>query len=224
MLLGEHEPSKIRWRLADFYDAAIDAAMPETTRLANTVQTWWPAILVALTERVTNARTEGFNRIIKQTKRVGCGHRNMTNYQRPSSATLRSPDRRNQQRERAHPAENRRAGIRVIPTARPGHGGPGGSRRGDGREGASQAPGRRQEAAPRRGPPLSWCWKGWTQKSMPPMPPLGSPPPAAAPAFSGLSAMTASVVRNRAAMEAAFCSAERVTFVGSGTPAASRSS
>ena len=56
--------------------------MPETTRLANTIQTWWPAILVALTQQVTNARTEGFNRIIKQTKRVGCGYRNMANYQR----------------------------------------------------------------------------------------------------------------------------------------------
>ena len=31
LLLGEREPSKIRWRLADFYDAAVDAAMPETT-------------------------------------------------------------------------------------------------------------------------------------------------------------------------------------------------
>jgi transposase len=82
LLLAESEPSKIRWRLADFYDAALDAAMPETTRLANTIQTWWPAILVALTENVTNARTEGFNRIIKQTKRVGCGYRNMGNYQR----------------------------------------------------------------------------------------------------------------------------------------------
>jgi transposase len=37
--------------------------------------------LVALTEDVSNARTEGFNRIIKQTKRVGCGYRNMINYQ-----------------------------------------------------------------------------------------------------------------------------------------------
>ncbi len=82
LLLGEREPSKIRWRLADFYDAAIDAAMPETTRLAQTIQTWWPAILIALTEGVTNARTEGFNRIIKQTKRVGCGYRNLANYQR----------------------------------------------------------------------------------------------------------------------------------------------
>jgi transposase len=82
LLLAESEPSRLRWRLADFYDAALDAAMPETTRLATTIQTWWPAILVALTERVTNARTEGFNRIIKQTKRVGCGYRNMANYQR----------------------------------------------------------------------------------------------------------------------------------------------
>jgi transposase len=82
LLLTESEPSRIRWRLAGFYDAAIDANMAETTRLANTIQTWWPAILVALTEQVTNARTEGFNRIIKQTKRVGCGYRNMANYQR----------------------------------------------------------------------------------------------------------------------------------------------
>ncbi|WP_454118220.1 transposase [Microbacterium lacticum] len=39
-------------------------------------------MLVALTEDLTNARTEGFNRIIKQTKRVGCGFTNMDNYRR----------------------------------------------------------------------------------------------------------------------------------------------
>ena len=55
---------------------------------------------------------------------------------------------------------------------------------------------------------------------MPPIPP--SPPGGMAGAFSGLSAMTASVVKNRPAIEAAFCSAERVTLVGSGTPASSR--
>jgi transposase len=37
--------------------------------------------LVALTEDASNAPTEGFNWIIKQTKRVG-GCRNMINYQR----------------------------------------------------------------------------------------------------------------------------------------------
>ncbi|HEX6758909.1 MAG TPA: transposase [Propionibacteriaceae bacterium] len=55
MLLAECEPSKIRWRLADFYDAAIAAQLPEATRLAETIQTWWPAILVALTEDASNA-------------------------------------------------------------------------------------------------------------------------------------------------------------------------
>jgi transposase len=81
-LLTEHEPHRIRQALQRFYSACADAKMPETTRLATTIDTWWPAILVALTEDVTNARTEGFNRIIKQVKRVGCGFRNMDNYQR----------------------------------------------------------------------------------------------------------------------------------------------
>src|SRR6476469_1720875 len=47
------------------------------------------------------------------------------------------------------------------------------------------------------------------------------PPPGAAGAgfFSGFSAITASVVRNRPAIEAAFCSADRVTFAGSMMPA-----
>lgn len=82
LLLKQREPSKIRHRLADFYEAAIDANLPEATRLAKTVETWWPAILVALTHDVSNARTEGFNRVIKQTKRVGCGFRSQVNYQR----------------------------------------------------------------------------------------------------------------------------------------------
>ena len=56
---------------------------------------------------------------------------------------------------------------------------------------------------------------------MPPIPP--SPPGMAGAAFSGLSAMTASVVRNRAAIEAAFCSADRVTLTGSLMPALSMS-
>jgi transposase len=59
MLLAEHEPSKIRWRLADFYDAAIDARLPEATRLAETVQRWWPAILVALTADVSKCPHRG---------------------------------------------------------------------------------------------------------------------------------------------------------------------
>jgi transposase len=81
-LLATSDPVVIRRRLFDFYDAAANAHMPETTKLANTIQTWWPTTLVALTEQITNARIEGFNRIIKQTKRVACGFRNMVNYRR----------------------------------------------------------------------------------------------------------------------------------------------
>ena len=82
MLLVEHDPDRIRHRLWQFYDAAARADVPEATRLATTIETWWPTILTALTRRVTNARTEGFNRVIKQTKRVACGFRNMDNYER----------------------------------------------------------------------------------------------------------------------------------------------
>jgi transposase len=62
------------------------------------------AILVALLHDVTNARTEGFNRIIKQTKRVGCGYRNMINYQRRilSHIAVTRPQK-NQQHERVTP-------------------------------------------------------------------------------------------------------------------------
>jgi transposase len=55
---------------------------PSTGCLAGTIQTSRPAILTAFVEDVDNARTERFNRIIEQTKRVGCGYRNMINYQR----------------------------------------------------------------------------------------------------------------------------------------------
>jgi len=81
-LLAERDPDRIRHKLWRFYDAAARVQMPETTRLAATIETWWPHILVLLQHGVTNARTEGFNRIIKQTKRVACGFRNLDNFQR----------------------------------------------------------------------------------------------------------------------------------------------
>ena len=83
------------WRSFD-----IEARLPEATRVARTVEAWWPAILVALTHDVSNARTEGFNRVIKQTKRVGCGFRSQVNYQRPTaniSSMNGSPPAKDQQ-------------------------------------------------------------------------------------------------------------------------------
>ncbi len=66
--------------------------MPETTRLAGTIEKWWPEIEGLLQLGVTNARTEGCNRVIKHIKRVACGFRNRDNDERRimlHSATLR---------------------------------------------------------------------------------------------------------------------------------------
>jgi transposase len=78
---GGH-PSAIRDRLYAFYQWCADAQIPELTTLAETIETWWPAIEVFLTTGLTNARTEGTNRLIKQVKRAACGFRNRENYRR----------------------------------------------------------------------------------------------------------------------------------------------
>ena len=74
-----HNISDRLWR---FYRWCADADIPELTTLAETIDTWWPAIEVFLTTRLTNARTEGTNRLIKQVKRAACGFRNRDNYRR----------------------------------------------------------------------------------------------------------------------------------------------
>jgi len=81
-LLDARDRHTASHRLSRFYEACAAADMPETTRLATTIDTWWPHIEPLLMTRVTNARTEGYNRVIKQVKRTGCGYRNQANYQR----------------------------------------------------------------------------------------------------------------------------------------------
>jgi transposase len=73
---------EIHQRLWAFYRWCADAQIPELTTLAETIETWWPAIEVFLTTGLTNARTEGTNRLIKQVKRAACGFRNRDNYRR----------------------------------------------------------------------------------------------------------------------------------------------
>jgi transposase len=67
------------------------------------METWWPAIAVALAEQVTNARTEGFNRIIKQVKRVGCGFATWTTINAASWPTSQSSDREDKRHDQATP-------------------------------------------------------------------------------------------------------------------------
>ncbi len=68
----------------------------ETSRLWDTLNTWWPAVEVFITSRVTNARTEAANTAIKHIKRTGRGYRNNHHYQ--SRILLRSAHRARQHR------------------------------------------------------------------------------------------------------------------------------
>lgn len=63
-----------------FYTWCVDVDVPEVTTLAETMQTWWPAILVFLYTGITNAGTEGTNRLVKQVKRHACGFRNRRHF------------------------------------------------------------------------------------------------------------------------------------------------
>ena len=67
-------------RLWAFYTWCADTDVPELHTLAQTIQAWWPAVEVFLTTGITNARTEGTNRLVKQVKRAACGFRNRRNY------------------------------------------------------------------------------------------------------------------------------------------------
>jgi transposase len=67
-------------RLFTFYDWCARADVPEVTILAETISKWQPEVLVFLRTGITNAATEGTNRLIKQVKRAACGFRNRQNY------------------------------------------------------------------------------------------------------------------------------------------------
>ena len=70
----------IRARLFDFYTWCATTSVPEVHTLAELIEQWWPPVLTFLETGVTNAATEGTNRLIKQVKRQACGFRNRTNY------------------------------------------------------------------------------------------------------------------------------------------------
>jgi transposase len=75
-------PHVIRRRLHDFYTWCANTNIPEVHRLATTIETWWPPTLLFLQTRLTNARTEGINRIVKDVGRRACGFRNPVNHRR----------------------------------------------------------------------------------------------------------------------------------------------
>ena len=70
----------IGYRLFRFDAWCAEVDVPEVTTLAETVARWWPAILVFLQTGITNAGTEGTNRLGKQVKRSACGFRNRCHF------------------------------------------------------------------------------------------------------------------------------------------------
>ena len=66
-------------RLHQFFTWCADSQIPELITLAKMVDTWWPEINAFIITGITNARTEGYNRLVKQVKRSACGFRNVDN-------------------------------------------------------------------------------------------------------------------------------------------------
>jgi transposase len=81
-LLAARDRHTISERLVSFYDWAATMNVPELTRLAETIDAWWPEILGFLETRITNAGTEAVNRLIKDAARIAFGFRNLDNQRR----------------------------------------------------------------------------------------------------------------------------------------------
>jgi transposase len=69
----------ISHRLTRFYTTCADSGLHELERLATAVQVWWPEILAFIHSGVTNAGSEGTNRVIKTIARDAYGFRNPAN-------------------------------------------------------------------------------------------------------------------------------------------------
>jgi transposase len=84
LALARTSPARhvVRARLGAFYGWCARADIPELHRLAATVENWWPEIERFLDTGLTNARTEGINRVIKDVGRRACGFRNPDNHRR----------------------------------------------------------------------------------------------------------------------------------------------
>ncbi|GAA0438096.1 hypothetical protein Acor_76610 [Acrocarpospora corrugata] len=84
--------SQISHRLQAFYAWCADHAyLPELRTLAETITAWWPQIEAFIGTGITNAKSEGTNRVIKLEARCAYGFRNAVNQRlRSRCATTRA--------------------------------------------------------------------------------------------------------------------------------------
>lgn len=109
------DPEQIRHHLFEFFTWCADYAhIPELLTLARTIDRWRDPLITAILTGVSNAKSEGLNRVIKLEGRKAYGFRNTTNQRR----RLRYATTRAQRRpptvttKRSHPV--------TIPQPRPG--------------------------------------------------------------------------------------------------------
>ncbi|WP_345314502.1 ISL3 family transposase, partial [Gordonia alkaliphila] len=72
----------LAYQFYKFLDLCAQVNLPEVVKLATTIEKWWPAVAAFIGTTITNARTEGYNRLVKQVKRAACGFRNLENSRR----------------------------------------------------------------------------------------------------------------------------------------------
>ena len=92
LALARTQPNRqtIAARLYQFYRRCAASGLDELNRLATTVNTWWPEILAFIQTGITNAGSEGTNRVIKTLARDAYGFRNPTSQRlRTRCATTR---------------------------------------------------------------------------------------------------------------------------------------
>ena len=65
-----------------FYRFCAACTVPEVIRFARTIEAWQAPIIAALQTGLTNARSEGYNRIVKHVGRIAFGFRNPDNQRR----------------------------------------------------------------------------------------------------------------------------------------------
>jgi len=78
-LAGTGPDPRISHRLTRFFTWCADSAIPELHRMAATIERWWPYIEPFLHTKITNAASEGYNRVVRLDARNAYGYRNPHN-------------------------------------------------------------------------------------------------------------------------------------------------
>ena len=68
--------------LYEFYAFCTACSVPEIVKLATTISDWQEPMILAIETGLSNARSEGYNRIVKHVGRIAFGFRNPENQRR----------------------------------------------------------------------------------------------------------------------------------------------